>query len=426
MFARRFLKLFLACSWLFPGKLGQAAEHAPSPQPKTSVDLPPWTGPRQDFREQEDHILGDWWQGGGLGVVYYTGLNATHQGVFETLGRKLATDLDRPYMEIHKEHLQPSAEDANGLLVYPDGTARVRLFIMPGGHSTYTMQEIAAVKNIVTERAKFAEARRFPQAAFRTGMNYVGVCGGFYTGASGYTVPNSVFCGWGFWPGRCTGIGPGQNRPFPDVVFEAKDQPHPLYPAARQGVLKAMFFNGGPLGIESNVADTEYFGKYEGGNMKEIKGQWFCIAYRPKDNGLSGRAVMATGHPEVDYADYVLAMARYAVAHDYEVPRKYIKPGTAIKGVCGDDQMQYYAVKTGEGGQKATVTLSGLDENCDLYLRYKLPPTFTQYDVKSVNDQKADENLTLAKTKPGEYFVGVHGKHRVLNGANYELKVMLE
>jgi len=403
------------------GLLMHEATAAP-PRPQTAK---PWTGPAGDFQRQEGRIVGPWWQGGSLGVVYFTGPYAQKLDAFESVGQAIAETLGRPYREIHKDDLLPSDGDSNGILVYPDGTARVELFLMPGGNGHKTMKDIAGVTDSQTQLNRFVEHRRTPQAAFKTGMNYLGCCGGFFVATSGYLIPDTLSTGWELWPGKVQNIGPGGRQPFPDVVFDAAQRKHPLFRATNEGVLKNMFYSGGPIGVQSDVPDTEYFGKYVGGAMPELVGDWFCIAYRPKDNGRSGRCVIATGHPEVNHKDFLLAMAQYAVYHDYEVPRNMIESGKPIEAVAGDQQMQYYCLPV-EQGKKLTVTLTGMTENCDLYVRHDLPPTFRKSDAKSTRGKTADETVIIAKTKAGDYFLGVHGQHAVLNGASYTLTATVE
>jgi len=395
-----------------------------------AAKVAPWTGPVDDFHLVDGHIMGPWWQGGGPGVVYFTGPNAQYHKSFVTVGQTVAAKMGREYLEIHKEHLQSSDADRNGILVYPDGTARVRLMIMPGGNSFFCMADVAGVSEMTpeaakNERAKFAEARKIPQAAFRTGMNYVGCCGGFFTATSGYDVPRALYTGWGLWPGKVKNIGPGKRTPFPDVVFDAAQASHPLYKATQGGVLKGMYYNGGPIGVLPDIPDTEYFGKYQGGALTELAGDWFCVSYKAKDNLLGGRCVIATGHPEVGHVAFLQAMADYAVDHEYEVTVKPLESGKPVEAVAGDDQVQYYSLAV-EAGRKLTVTLTGLDENCDLYLRAGLPPTFKKHDLKSTADKTADEKLVVAATKAGTYYFGVHGRHAVLNGAKYTLTATVE
>ena len=231
------------------------------PASASTAKAPAWTGPETDFREVDGHIIGPWWQGGGPGALYFTGPHAQRHKSFEQVGRAVAEKTGRPYLEIHKEHLWPSDADANGVLVYPDGTARAQLFIMPGGNSFYNMCDIAGISELTPEKAtaerqKFVEARKIPQAAFKTGMNYVGACGGFFTATSGYDVKGALYASWGLWPGKVKNIGPNKRTPFPDVVFDPARAEHPLVKATNGGTLKNMYYNGGPLGVLGDVPDT--------------------------------------------------------------------------------------------------------------------------------------------------------------------------
>ncbi len=408
--------------------LSAAEKRGKKDEKKTEVDfkLEDWKGPEKDFKVVNGRIVGEWWQGGGLGVVYFTGPHAQKMEAFERVGRKIAARLKRPYQEIHKEHLQTSAEDENGIVAYPDGTARVQLFIMPGGNGGLTVCDIANMAPNTTDQGKIAEMRKIPQAAFRSGMNYVGVCGGCFIGTSGVSKPGYISYSWGFWPGKFADLGPGRREPFPDVVLDPSLKDHFLYKATDNGRLRNMFFNGGPLQLESDVPDTEYIGKYEGGNMPEIIGTWFCIAYRPKDNGLSGRCVIATGHPEAKHERFLEAMCDYALMHDYEVPRAALKLDEKTTAVVGDNQIHYYCLADVPPGKKLTISLTGLTENCDLYVRFGLPPTFNKKDAASRKAKTADETAVIASTKAGEYWIGVHGHHAKLNGAQYELLAKLE
>jgi hypothetical protein len=62
-----------------------------------------------------------------------------------------------------------------------------------------------------------------------------------------------------------------------------------------------------------------------------------------------------------------------------------------------------------------------LDDNCDLYLRAGLPPTFRLHDQKSVRPGAADEGLTVPRARKAVYYVAVHGRHSAANGASYTL-----
>jgi hypothetical protein len=393
------------------------------------TDKPPrWNGPSR-FERKDGKVTGDWWMGGTLGVVYYTGPHAQKMKIFEQVGRHLARKMGLPYREIHAADMRKDGAYPNTIIAYPDGAPRARLFIMPGGHASLTMMDIVGVakrNQLAKNRHLFEEARQAPQQAFAGGMNYVGVCGGCFVATSGYTVPNSLCLGWALWPGKATNIGPSMRKPFPNVIFDKAQKDHPLYKATNGGVLRGMFFNGGPLTIQSDIPDTEYFGKYHGGAMKEIEGDWFCVAYRPSDNGQSGRLVIATGHPEAYHKRFLAAMAVYALDHDYTVPDRPVEAGAVVEGVCGDGQMQYYTFDVGEGGRKFTVTLTDLSENCDLYVNYDLPPTFRKKIGRSASSKTADESITIPHTREGVYYIGIYGNHGDPAGAKYNLKVEVE
>lgn len=385
-----------------------------------------WAGPERDFRVVDGTVVGPWWQGGGLGVAYLTGEHAQKLAAFEELGRALAKTMGRPYLEIHKQDLMPNVAVGRGALAYPDGTARVRLLIVPGGHATKNLSEIAGVEiGAKADRARLEACRATPQSAFRSGMNYLGVCAGSYTATSGHTDPRALCFDWQLWPGRFTGIGPGMSKPFPDVVLDPALLKHPLWRATNKGVLSGMFFNGGPLGLEAGVADTEYLGTYRGGNMPEIVGASFAIAYRPAGQTSSGRLLISTGHPENGHRAFLEAMARYALDHEYAVPRRVLEPGAAVEGVCGEDQMQYWTVAAPEG-RRLTVKLEGLGANCDLYVRRALPPTFTKSDAKSAKARLADEQAIISATRADDYWIGIAGRHADPAGAAYRLTAVLE
>lgn len=416
------MRTVIACLLVLSATAGEAKPAAAGPR----YLGPDWAGPERDFRLVDGQVVGPWWQGGGLGVVYFTGPDAQKLGAFESLGQTLAKAMGRPYLEIHKEDLPPNVAAGKGAIAYPDGTARARLFIMPGGNGTKTCADIIGQPPGNTDPKVWAEGRKVPQQAFATGMNYIGTCGGCFTACSGYDIARSVYHHWGLWPGKVTGIGPGQHPPFPDVVLDPALAKHPLWQATDKGVLKSMFFNGGPLNLQSGVPDTEYIGTYVGGDMPQIVGSWFCIAYRPAGHTQSGRVVITTGHPESKHKEFLAAMAAYALDHEYLVPRRALTPGTPATGICGEDQVQYWTIAAPEAGKKLTVTLTGLDDNCDLLVRRGLPPSLRKSDAKSAKPKNADEKATLPSTRAEEYWVGVIGRHQRAAGANYTLTATVE
>ncbi len=404
---------------------------APSAPPESAPARPPpasWLAPEADFRVENGRVLGPWRRSAKPLVAYFTGPNAQRHPAFTEVGEKVAARVRGRFQEIHKADLLPSPEDENGALLYPDGAPRVMLLIMPGGNSAFVMADLAGISDPLSadamrrERAKFEEARKIPQSAFQAGMNYVGCCGGFFTAASGYDIRGTLHTGWGLWPGKVGNIGPGQRRPFPDVVFEGADSGHPLVKATSGGVLKNMYYNGGPIGVRDGAPDTEYLGKYRGGNMPELEGDWFLVAYRAADNPMGGRCVIATGHPEVNHRDFLLEMALYAVDHEIETPVSSLQFDRPVVGLIGDEQLHFYRLDL-PGAGRLTVELTGLAENCDVYLRAGRPPTPTRYDAKSEAPGAGNERIIHSAVRGGAWYVAVYGRHGVLNGARYALTV---
>lgn len=385
-------------------------------------------GRSADFRVTGNRVLGPWRHSARPLVVYYTGPHTQTHPAFAEVGREVAERVGGRFQEIGKADVRPSRDDDNGALLYPDGAPRVLLLLMPGGNSAYAMADLAGVSDpfsaeaMQRERAKFEEARRIPQAAFRGGMNYVGCCGGFFTASAGYDMPGALLTGWSLWPGRVGNIGPTVRRPLPDVVFEGADPNHPLVRAAPGGVLTEMAYNGGPIGVREGAPDTEYLGKYRGGALSELEGDWFLVAYRPADNPRSGRCVIATGHPEVNHREYLLAMALYAVDHEMETPVHDLKSDIPVTRIIGDEQLHFFRLQLPRGGL-IRIEMSGLTENCDVYLREGLPPTPWRYDAKSETPELGAERIVHSALRGGPWFVAVYGRHEALRGARYTLTV---
>ncbi len=381
--------------------------------------------PEADFRVEAGRVVGPWRHSARPRVVCFNGPFAQFHPAFAEVGRTVAARVGGRFEEIRAEDLRPAPEDANGALLYPDGAPRVFLFFMPGGNAAYTLADIAGVSDprsteaMAAERSKLAAARGRAQRAFRGGMNYVGVCGGFFAAASGYTDPRALHTGWGLWPGRVAGLGPVARPPLPDVVFEGAEANHPLARAAG-GALRAMPYHGGPLGVARDAPDTEYLGRYRGGNMPELEGDTFLAAYRAAGHPAGGRCVIATGHPEIGRPDFLLAMALYAADHAVETPIRPLELGRPAVGIIGDDQLQYYRVSPPAAG-RLRVALAGLDADCDLYLRAGLPPTPRRFDAKSAAPGLAEERIEHAALRGGAVYIAVHGRHALRNGARYAL-----
>ena len=202
-------------------------------------------------------LLTDWPHGGALGAVYYTTENqkspkmgAQFLAEFESIGQAVSTKLGLPYRQIHAGDVLGDDADTNGCLIYPDGAARARLLIMPGGNAHYVFYELGG-----SDLKPYCKGRVHIQSAFKTGMNYVGSCGGFFSACGGDASPDAFVHNLQLWPGKTKlPSGPGTGKPHPDIVLSPG---HPLASGAPGGKLAEVFFNGGPAWVETNVSGTE-------------------------------------------------------------------------------------------------------------------------------------------------------------------------
>jgi hypothetical protein len=388
-----------------------------------------WQGPATDFvKGPKGALTGDWWQGGAVGVAHFTGPGALRVRSIETACRAVATARGMTCVDIGRDDVVATADDPNSALLYPDGAARVRLLMMPGGKSWLTTKDVAGIDDATIKKdflgavAAFERSRKLPQQAFAAGMNYVGCCGGAYVGASGYPIPNALLTTWCLWPGRISKGGPNLKEPFPDVEFaDANPADHPLRVAGGTG-LKNMFFNGGPQDFEKNVPDTEYFGAYKGGALTELEGSTVLIAHLPADKPANGRVVLCSGHPEVSHQEFFKAMLEYAIARPHVVPRNLVKGTKPVKAVSGDHQLHYWCVPAA-AGKKMIVTLSDKEGQCSLFVRHDLPPLFDVNDGEAIEAGVADKQVEIESTKKGDYYIGVYGDHDVTAGVPYTLAV---
>lgn len=391
---------------------------------------PAWRGPAANFvKDSKGRITGSWWQGGAVGVAHFTGPGAQRVPAIEKVSQAVAEAHGMPYVEIDRDDVLETTDDPNSALLYPDGTARVCLLMMPGGNGAITAKDVAGTtfpkthKEVEAAKAAFERGRSLPQQAVASGMNYVGVCGGAFLGTSGYSsIPNEVVSYWCLWPGKVTGGGPGRKQPYPDVEFaDTLAGEHPLRVAAGDG-LKGMFFNGGPLDFDRDVPHTEYVGIYRGNALTELEGKHALVSYLPADKPQSGRVVLCSGHPESHHREFLKAMQEYAVAHAYAVPRNLIKGTKPVKGVCGDRQLHYHCIPAATG-KRMIVKLSAADGPCSLFVRHDLPPTFDVNDGEATAGDVTDKVVEIMPTKKGDYYIGVYGDHDVIRGVAYTLSV---
>lgn len=350
-------------------------------------------------------ITGEWWHGGAIGAAYFTGDGARKAAWFENIVKKTAKDIGMPYQEIHTSDVLGGASDENGILLYPDGAPRVRFAFMPGGDPGAVMKALGKDKGC-----------RYFKQAFDGGMDYVGICSGCCL------VMKSCFA---MWPGTMKRNNPQGKGPDHDFVLL------PFHWIAREyknNVVKQVEFTGGINEMTPDVPGTEYLAAFENGGYDVMRGHCAVMAYRDPSL-VGGRLVVTPAHPEVKTPGFVQAMCAYSMRHSYALPKKRIEIGQSVKGVSGDLQNQYYEIPVGENVRRLTVSLTELDGNCRLILKFGEPPREKKVPapVKSGAQKKykdVKENLSISK--PGIVFALVHGSHDIENGANYTLSVTAE
>jgi hypothetical protein len=352
-------------------------------------------------------ILGEYWRGAALGSAYYTGPGARDAKWFEAPSQKIGKELNLPFLEIHAAHITGNAGNENGVLLYPDGTARCRFLLLPGGDPGTVMKEIGK------------EGCEKIRKAFNTGMNYMGICSGCCLA--------SEFC-FKLWPGKMTRKNPVVKGPPHDIVM------WPFHPLARLrkggAVLKEVAFTGGINEMTAEVPNTEYIGFFKNGKYEGMEGNCALMAYSPPGYG-AGRLVVCPAHPEAKEASFLLLMCEYSLRHKYALPRNPIQLGTPVKGICGDHQNQYYELRIPEGSKRVDVTLADLDGECELFVKFGEPPRPKNDPIMpgippGKRDKKSDKKATVSVSKPGLCFIMIHGSHDIPNGANYTLSATVD
>lgn len=351
-------------------------------------------------------ILGDYWRGAALGSAYYTGPGATDAKWFEAPAQKIGKELNLPFLEIHAVHITANGDSPAGVLLYPDGAARCRFLLMPGGDPGTVMKEIGK------------EGCEKIRKAFSTGMNYMGICSGCCLA--------SEYC-FKLWPGKMTRKNPVIKGPPHDIAMWPF---HPLSRMRKGGpVLKEVAFTGGINEMTPNVPNTEYIGFFRNGKYEGMEGNCALMAYWPSYG--AGRLVVCPAHPEAKEASFLLLMCEYSLRHKYALPRNPIQPGTPVKGVCGDHQNQYYEIKVPEGAKRIDVTLTELDGECELFAKFGEPPPPKNDPIlpgvpPGKRAKKSDKKATVSVSKPGVCFILIHGSHDIPSGANYTLTATID
>ena len=353
-------------------------------------------------------LLGDYWHGAALGAVRYIGKGGDNpMAWFKPPPEKISKQLGLPYVEFVGADVLGTSDDENGILNYPDGTARARFMLWPGGDPGTCMRELENKKG--EDRV---------MAAFNSGMNYMGICSGAFL-VSKHCIA--------MWPGQLSRKAPVIKGPPHDIVMPPY---HPLARMLKSDTLKEVVFTGGANDMTLGIPDTEYIGFFRHGKYEGMEGNPALIAYYPH-GWLGGRFVICPAHPEATRPEFLVMMSDYAMRHRYALPRNVVTPGKLIEAVIGDHQNHYYELVVDEGIKRLEAGLTGLTGACTITVRFGEPPPPTPYQTKAVpkpaqHAKSPDQKASVSNPKPGRYFILVYGNHDIPNGAGYTLTVTVE
>lgn len=327
-------------------------------------------------------------------------------------------------------------DDANGYLLYPDGTPRFRLLYTNGGDAG---RHGRALGDTGRQRIRDFCAQ---------GGTYIGTCAGAYLAALSHQDTGVFPYFYHLWPGRvkATGITSSSTGHFiPDSS--------PLlsyYDFGGDHYIAAVPHNGGCFANESLdfPLETEILLRYDTtGHRAHRKAS--CWAWQGADT--SGRIVLTGSHPEgYSYGErlqFMMGMVRYALDGqgvprlkgllENGVPRVMNQPTGCDPAfiMIGDKQYHHFACDIPPGCETLAVYFTGADStDFNLYLH---PGAFAFRSVAEYADTSPGNIKLLRVNYPisGRWFVGVEcattvdvsgdsfpvysGRVDVLNGVPY-------
>lgn len=349
--------------------------------------------------------------------------------------------------------------DLNGKLLYPDGSPRYLVVVMPGGNDKKFANSMSS-RDVIHNLREFyrnggsytgscAGMSYFEQGYFdiynmRQGSNVAGGGDGYQYSITGHKFLFRNFLRiWPYYslnlhevrsPGIERNLALGGAHPMVDGLVDKSDS-------------TGTYYNDGNSLIKDWVhgmdPDTEYFATYRetytpsGQPDDVLEGKWAGIGWVDPENPQAGCLALNGWHPETStrgYFEYDRASVDYAAAHSESLRPRF--KATLIDGVpvvmsgdsekIGDRQYHYYAFHVPTGTTNVAVELSALSDDVDLYV------SAGEFPTRTANDHSAEaadtSNRTVSMTSPatGLHVVGVRGESTVpLNGAVYTVTLTL-
>ncbi len=350
-----------------------------------------------------------------------------------------ATEADRA---LQVKLLAGWKDDANGILLYPDGAPRFRCVYVNGGSATRHGASLGP-----RGREAF---RRF----FRGGGSYTGSCAGAYLPTLAPRRQKLRKEYLHIWPGH---VQPTGLLKTPTGLFLPPGSPLlRFYDYGGDRYVASVYHNGGCFADDGNpwfwAPGTEVLARYDypGRGMHRKVASW---AWKPSP--LAGRLAVIGSHPEGigwgEQRDLMAAILRYALDGTGRprvkarlsngVPLRMEDRSSPGREPIGDRQYHHFTIQVPPGTRLLEVRVRSLrpGRNLDLFLRKGDFAFLGAKGVKASTGPSPEEVIRLASPPPGMWFVGVKevttveyervewgwkytGRLDVLNGVPYEIE----
>ena len=326
-------------------------------------------------------------------------------------------DVDNGYTDsdkaIQSSLITGNADDQNGVLLYPDGEPRFRLFYSFGGHSGPHGKTMGA------------SGRKNVNTFYTNGGSYVGSCAGAYL--AGRYASGSSSSYYNIWKdGNMKGTGVGNSSIDIEMVSPTFNT---YYGPVENTVVSGARHNGGGY-MDVNMAPpgTEIIGRYlnqkgQNSTSRGFYGQPAVWAY--KESATSGRLVVTGSHPEDapsgDVLNLTASMFGYAwdgsgIAKVKGVLRngdmipmtKRTEDNTPQYTAIGDLQCHHFVVYLTKDVPSLSIDLQGTgDFDLELYLKkddFAFPENDPEYSSKAGGNH---QQIKTGKIEKGLWYVTV-------------------
>ncbi len=342
--------------------------------------------------------------------------------------------------EFQNQLIIGDVDDLNGILLYPDGDARFRLFYSNGGSSV--THGLSLTENGL-ERVR---------AFYRYGGSYTGSCAGSALFSLSREESGIMDCYYHLWPGRVCSVP--LSDAYPEHTIPQASPLLQYHSFGDDNFMGPVRFNKGNYAREdfSFPFETEillrYF--YPSTSLHEMVSCW---AYKRRNT--TGRGVVIGCHPEAypDGEQLLLMEAMLLYAMDgvgeptlkgtleddiWRIVDKSTTENDPEYTKIGDKQYHHFKVQIPDGVNNLTVTLDGEEEyHLNLYIE---KDGFAFEETHDFSDQtvESDKTIMISNPSPGEWYIGVEcyttviatyigteylysGSIEVLNGVAYSI-----